>query len=527
MLYASYRNLQTGGALETAARVATASALRRNAEASHEDNGPEDDGPGGGLPADTEEDMMGRGNDEDNGPEDDGPGGGLPADTEEDMMGRGNDEVVREVSADLYDRYENQNGEDKPWMSENELIDRIEEELPYGIETKELFAKIDEYRRLDEEDFNEGRRDFSGSERENVFRDIMAELERLSKERPIRLAVSDSSVSREKNEIKARSQANGTFMKAPNGQPTNNLDGKAVRINVSNNNGYYYLTNEQIVSTNNQPAKLRHSRSADDAALWQFEATGGNNQYYIFTYINGTKKYMNISRYNRTDNNLYLSDSPQALTASRRNDGKYVIYANNNGNNCYVDLWAGGSSEGFAAYAASNPNANQQLTFDFSTPAGQQYAVIVHYNDAYYVVEEDGTLIQVNYDPEAKAVEMDNPVLWNYQAGERNLLSSVTDGRTFGGPGGTADSFYYKYIDAAADDGIFTEDSSHPDGKYESGFVFENNRMRSTSNTSKYLGVEVDSSGIPVRISGNANFGDAVEVLHRSRFPETQIPVML
>ena len=176
-------------------------------------------------------------------------------------------------------------------------------------------------------------------------------------------------------------------------------------------------------------------------------------------------------------------------------------------------MWAGGTSEGFAAYAASNPNANQQLTFDFSTPAGQQYAVIVHYNDAYYVVEEDGTLTQVNYDPEAKAVEMDNPVLWNYQAGERNLLSSVTDGRTFGGPGGTADSFYYKYIDAAADDGIFTEDSSHPDGKDESGFVFENNRMRSTSNTSKYLSVEVDSSGTPVKISGNTNSGDAVEVL--------------
>lgn len=49
MLFASYRNLQTGGALETAARVATAAALRRAAEASHEeeDNGPEDDGPGG------------------------------------------------------------------------------------------------------------------------------------------------------------------------------------------------------------------------------------------------------------------------------------------------------------------------------------------------------------------------------------------------------------------------------------------------------------------------------------------------
>ena len=48
MLYASYRNFQTGGALETAARVATAAALRRNADASHEeDEGPDDGGSGG------------------------------------------------------------------------------------------------------------------------------------------------------------------------------------------------------------------------------------------------------------------------------------------------------------------------------------------------------------------------------------------------------------------------------------------------------------------------------------------------
>lgn len=49
MLYASYRNLQTGGALETAARVGVYQALRRSADASHEDNGPEDDGPSGNF----------------------------------------------------------------------------------------------------------------------------------------------------------------------------------------------------------------------------------------------------------------------------------------------------------------------------------------------------------------------------------------------------------------------------------------------------------------------------------------------
>lgn len=68
MLYASYRNLQTGGALETAARVGVYQALRRNADASHEDNGPEDDGPDngpeGGAPVSEDEDMLDRDLDE-------------------------------------------------------------------------------------------------------------------------------------------------------------------------------------------------------------------------------------------------------------------------------------------------------------------------------------------------------------------------------------------------------------------------------------------------------------------------------
>ena len=59
MLYASYRNLQTGGALERATRMATYQALRKSADASHEDNGPEDDGPdGGGNPTGGEEEML-------------------------------------------------------------------------------------------------------------------------------------------------------------------------------------------------------------------------------------------------------------------------------------------------------------------------------------------------------------------------------------------------------------------------------------------------------------------------------------
>ena len=88
----------------------------------------------------------------------------------------------KESAGDILDRYENQDGsEEYPWMSESEMIDRIESELPYGINTEEIFSLIDKYRRLDAEDFDEGRRDFSGSERDEVFNDIVDALREYSK----------------------------------------------------------------------------------------------------------------------------------------------------------------------------------------------------------------------------------------------------------------------------------------------------------------------------------------------------------
>lgn len=88
----------------------------------------------------------------------------------------------KESAGDIMDRYENQDGsEEYPWMFESDMIDRIERELPYGVDTEEIFSLIDKYRRLDAEDFNDGRRDFSGSERDEVFNDIVDALREYSK----------------------------------------------------------------------------------------------------------------------------------------------------------------------------------------------------------------------------------------------------------------------------------------------------------------------------------------------------------
>lgn len=92
----------------------------------------------------------------------------------------------RAIAGSLYDRYENQNGEDKPWMSEEDLFERVEAELPYDRETKPLFALIDEYRRLSDEDFDEGRRDFSGGEMSDLFNNFLSALKSYSEDTQVR-----------------------------------------------------------------------------------------------------------------------------------------------------------------------------------------------------------------------------------------------------------------------------------------------------------------------------------------------------
>ena len=79
----------------------------------------------------------------------------------------------QDTTGDLVNQYDNQDGEEFPWMSERELMDRVQEEIPYGKDSEKLYALIDRYNRLDEADLEEGRRDYSGSEKDDVFEEFL------------------------------------------------------------------------------------------------------------------------------------------------------------------------------------------------------------------------------------------------------------------------------------------------------------------------------------------------------------------
>jgi N12 class adenine-specific DNA methylase len=90
----------------------------------------------------------------------------------------------KDARRSIWERYENQDGEKWPWMYESDVIEAIEREVPYGVDTEHLFILVDKYKRLKEEDFDEGKRDFSGGEAEDVFEEILDELQSEARNRP-------------------------------------------------------------------------------------------------------------------------------------------------------------------------------------------------------------------------------------------------------------------------------------------------------------------------------------------------------
>lgn len=302
----------------------------------------------------------------------------------------------------------------------------------------------------------------------------------------------------------------------PSVHSVDDLSGKTAVISC---NGYY-LTSVTIGAVPpNNPIRIKHTQKAEEAALWYFESTGNVDEYYIYTYVDAVKKYINISSANFADANRYhlsLENSPQSLNVALWSDSdQFNIYKYLDGKKCDVDLWDGGASEGFAVYANGNHN-NQKLTFTFNTVANDYYAVIVKYGEKYYVVHHDGSLEEVKYNAADNTVKMTTPLLWDYVPNQSGYnLYSRTEGKTFYGGGGVASSFYVRYINADEEDGLAVESASEPADKANaSRFVFENNHIKSTTNSNHYIGLEFDSdNSTPLRIAGQKSEDKAAEIL--------------
>ena len=145
---------------------------------------------------------------------------------------------------------------------------------------------------------------------------------------------------------------------------------------LSYNNLSKYFTN----ALNGNSAFIE-TEASSDAAEWFFENAGSDGKYYLYTYVNGQKKYLK----NTSGNLVGLSDSPgSVLELSAADSNKFYIKLD--GANKWLQHSNGGN--GIRFWTDNNNAANSQISITYASS---------------YVLEDDpykldGTTIGIVYD---------------------------------------------------------------------------------------------------------------------------------
>ena len=264
------------------------------------------------------------------------------------------------------------------------------------------------------------------------------------------------------------------------------------------------------------------STNADDAQVWQFEATGEPGMYNIFTVDSdtGEKQYLQMNRHDSSNANLSLNDTPQAFTVTKNQNGTYTISAQSRGVTYYLGI-VGNNNPLFSGHVN---DADNQINLTFTQPvmqAGKQYIMLTEYEGEYYVIKNDGTLVKAN-DPVLQEVGLSDPMVWQYTGS--NVYHRTTE-TGFNG-NNLASDYFYRYIDPDSSTGLTDEDynttTGHLTGNGTEYIVdsrplmdqikidYHNNLVSSQNNPNHYIGVVETKDGL--KIAGKQTAANAAPV---------------
>ena len=334
----------------------------------------------------------------------------------------------------------------------------------------------------------------------------------------------------------------------PSAQNTNDLDGRSFTLDL----GGRYITSDVIQDDTH---KLRKTSQADEAAEWTLEKAEQEGKYYIYTEVNGTKKYISMSQRDSNRANADLSESPQSVfSLTDTGEGTYAFSTVCNGITYWLNEFEGQSGNGFAGWHERYA-PNDRIRVTSTQPEIQingQYALIAKYNGDYYVVLNDGTLeLTERYDEENNAlygVEMNRSLLWTY--GNENgstFLRHATDSWDYQYNQLPKDTgILYTYINPANANGITSDTGTKRietgqylgmDGQWhdytnyylddrvygKSYCVYDENRYLTSTDHSNYIGI-VEENGT-YKLSGQNSQENAVEFYYATILPTTVLPV--
>jgi len=317
-------------------------------------------------------------------------------------------------------------------------------------------------------------------------------------------------------------------MPAPTG--ADDLDGRAFTMSI----GGRYVTDQAVtlLGDSSNTNGLGKTTDASGAAQWRFEQVSGSTYKIVDTnngsYLTFTKNPEAQSEQN-TRAHATLTDDGTVFTVEKVGN-EYRISTQIDGTTYYLDEHNGASGPGFAGWYIAGSNNALTLNFtQLTTQAGSDYMVLVKLEedgeDVYYIVLNDGTLEEVQYNPEDGSVTVEDPMLWHY-TGDHIHHNSTQVGFT-----GQAlpSAYYYKYIDPSSETGLNEDDASNtttdgtPDNQgagpkitsralwSTTALVYTaDHKLQSASNGGYYIGVTEQNGKLMLK--GQSDASEAVEV---------------
>ncbi len=321
----------------------------------------------------------------------------------------------------------------------------------------------------------------------------------------------------------------------PGPSGVNDLDGRTFTISIG---GRYMTEDQTTLADSSGTTGFSKTTTSSEAAKWRFEQVNGDT--YKVVSINSGKyltfnKNPNAQEQWNTRAHATLSDTGSVFTVENVGNG-YRFSTQIDGKTYYLDEHNGASGPGFAGwYMEGNNNV---LALNFTPPLVEnngEYAVIIEHNGNYYCVQNDGSLMPVQYSVENNVayVSMANPVLWTYVQENGNWnLRIPTQAATFDYQD-LPNNYYYRYIDPNVASGISEELNVSTNPQYptpkinEPGYnqvvsalnqqhtnYVQNCAMRSYEGnvirgyTNNYIGIDQTT----MKIKGNVSQGEAATV---------------
>ena len=181
---------------------------------------------------------------------------------------------------------------------------------------------------------------------------------------------------------------------------------------LSYNNISKYFTN-----TLNGNNAFIETESSSDAAEWFFENAGSDGKYYLYTYVNGQKKYLK----NTSGNLVGLSDSPgSVLELSAADSNKFYIKLD--GANKWLQHSNGGN--GIRFWTDNNNAANSQISITYASS-------YVLEDDPYELDGEDMVKLDTKGHEDNLFVPVDSDITeWTFhKVSEDNYYITTGDGK--------------------------------------------------------------------------------------------------